>query len=160
MSGGHRWLIIAADRRNEMRYLIAGLLVMLLLEGSQAGAAAPAESGPCRKLTAPVTDEERKYAVTAEVYGTVAFASIDCAVYWRNKEFCATEMATFDVTAKVIDYLSGEEVKMADAYFVLDAPGKKRVVSFASKSAAEEFVARTGGGAVVDYYRLNSTPSR
>jgi hypothetical protein len=134
------------------------ILVLLAFSGAcavvLAGAAVAADDGSCQRLSAAVTGEERKYAVTADAYGPAAFADISCAVYWRNNKFCATEMATFDVTAKTVDYHTGEEVQMARAHFVLNAPGEKKVVAFAAREDAEKFVAQGGGGSILGYTQL------
>jgi hypothetical protein len=117
-----------------------------------AGAVAADES--CRKLAEPVSGDGRLHAVTANVYGSVAFADIGCAVYWRKKHFCAMEMTSFDATAKVVDYFTGAEVEMTKAYFAAEVPGHARVKAFATRADAEKFAAEAGGGAIFDFKQL------
>jgi hypothetical protein len=140
--------------------VILVLLAFSVAHAALMDAVIAAEGETCRKLTSAVTGDERMYAVTADIYGLAAFADIDCAVYWRNNKFCATEMATFDVTAKVVDYLSFEAVEMAEAHFVSNAPGEKRVVAFAAREDAEKFVIRAGGGSILNYRQLTAAASR
>jgi hypothetical protein len=143
-----------------MKYMRVVLLAYAVAHAVLAGAAVAADGEGCRKLSAAVTGEERRYAVTADIYGVAAFADINCAVYWRNNKFCATEMVTFDLTARVVDHLTGEEVEMAKAHFVLEAPGEKAAVAFVTREDAEMFAARAGGGSIVNYTQLTAATSR
>lgn len=129
---------------------VAGMGLLLVM-----GGAGQAAAGECRKLSTPFSGEEQKYSVQAQVDGPVIFADIPCAVYWRNHEFCATELASFQATATVIDHPSGAAVAMTDAYFVVGAPGEKHPVAFADRRTAADFVAENGGE-LLDYEQLLS----
>lgn len=122
--------------------MVVPMGLTLLLVAGGAGLAAAEE---CRKLTTPVSGEERKYSVRAQVDGTMAFANIPCAVYWRNHELCATELSSFQFTAMVVDYPSGQEVLMSNAYYVVAAPGEKHPIAFADRQAAAAYIVQHGG---------------
>ncbi|MEW6220648.1 MAG: hypothetical protein AB1634_14120 [Thermodesulfobacteriota bacterium] len=47
---------------------------------------------------------------------------------------------------------------MSKAFFVKDAPGEERVAAFATRDGAEAFVAKAGGGQVLDYHDLVRQP--
>lgn len=109
----------------------------------------------CGRLETRVTGAGERYAAYAEVEGPAAFEEIPCAVAWRNTELCAMELTEFDITARVTDYESGEELVMAEAFFAV--PGKDgkggKVVAFATRDGARKHVDKAGG-TVVDYTGL------
>ncbi|ADH86210.1 hypothetical protein [Desulfurivibrio alkaliphilus] len=117
-----------------------------------------AETADCRQLAAPISGEERKYSVVADIYGIRVYPDIACAVYWRTTQLCATELSTFQFTAKVFDYHSGDEVLMTEAYYVVAAPGESRPLAFASRDGAQKFVAAAGGGELLSHEELLSYP--
>ena len=134
---------------------ILGFMAAFLL--ATAGLAAPltaAENRECRKLAAPVSGEARKYSVKADIYEFMAFPDIPCAVYWRNNELCATELSAFQFSAKVFDFVGGGEILMTEAYFVVAAPGEPLPLAFADREEAAGFIARSGGGELLDYGQL------
>ena len=138
-----------------MRTILATLGLALLLI---TGGIEPADAGECRKLTKPVSGEGRKYSVQAQVDGTMAFADIPCALHWRNTELCATELTAFQFSAMVVDYLSGKEILMSDAFYVVASQGEKHPVAFDDRLAAEEFIAKGAGGELLDHQQLLDYP--
>lgn len=135
------------------------LLAVALLVGIGGGWSGTAAAGAeCRPLSAPITGEERQYSAVADIYGFQAYPDIPCAVYWRNNELCATELSSFQFTAKVFDYLSGDEVLMTDAHYVVAAPGMDLPVAFAERAAAQAFLDGSGGGKLLNYQELLAYP--
>lgn len=107
----------------------------------------------CERLNEKVGGEGRKCSVYAEVDGPAAFASIACAVQWRNTEFCAMELTNFDLTALVVDHDTGEELKMSKALYVVaeDPDGGVTVAAFGKKESAEKYAHDTKGARILDY---------
>lgn len=134
------------------------LLAGFLLIGPGLQTAAGGDADECRPLTSPVTGEQRKYSAVADIDGASAYPDIVCAVYWRNNELCATELSSFQFTAKVFDYHSGDEVPMTDAHYVVAAPGHQHPLAFVSRDEAAEFRDRVGGGELLDYQELVAYP--
>ena len=85
------------------------------------------------------------------------FNDIGCAVISRNGE-CATRQGIFDGGAATYDYVSGEQVPVEKAYFVLKTdvktPGGFGIVAFKDKAEAEKFSAGHGKGKVVKWFEL------
>jgi hypothetical protein len=108
---------------------------------------------PCERLDEKVSGEGRKYSVYAEVNGPAAFASIACAVQWRNTELCAMELTDFDVTARVVDHDTGEELEMSKALYVVaeNPDGGVTVAAFRKKESAEKYADGIKGGRILDY---------
>ena len=109
----------------------------------------------CQRLDAKATGDMAKYSLHGEANGPVFFSGIGCAIKHRNKEFCAMEMISFDTTAKVYDYYTGEEIDIGKAYFCLDEKNSEApIAAFKSKEAAARYEAASGGGIVLDYTAL------
>jgi len=109
----------------------------------------------CIRLDMKASGEMQKYSVHGDANGPIFFSGIRCGIKHRNKELCAMEMVSFDNTAKVYDYYTGEELEIGKAYFCLeenntDAP----IVAFNSKESAEKYAANTEGGVILDYTGL------
>jgi hypothetical protein len=140
--------------REGIQYLAALILVASLCMGRVANS--DDGSRQCDKLEQQVTGPAVKYSMTADVNGFAAFDDIGCSIEWRNRELCATELASFDITARVFDFLTGSELEMAKAYFVVSetAPADTKIIAFASKQDAEKYVAAHSTGKVVDFTAL------
>ncbi len=110
----------------------------------------------CEKLDQQVTGQALKYSMIADVNGFVAYDDIGCSIEWRNKELCATELASFDITARVFDFSTGRELEMAKAFYVVNefAPAGSKVIAFGVKQDAEKYVAEHSTGKVVDFTAL------
>lgn len=135
--------------RNAICSLLSGALFFT------AATAAIAGSG-CEELTKPVTGEGQKYSMHANVNGPVAFADIGCAITYRNDR-CAMEMVAFDTSAMVYDYVSGNKLAMAKAFYAIpdSQQNPAQVAAFADRGAAEQFITAQGNGRVVDYDELS-----
>ena len=107
----------------------------------------------CDKLERQVTGPAMKYSMMADVNGFVAYDDIGCSIEWRNRELCAMELSAFDITAKVFDFLTGHELEMAKAYYVISesAPAGSKVIAFGVKQDAEKYVAEHANVKVVDF---------
>jgi hypothetical protein len=110
----------------------------------------------CGKLDQQVTGPAMKYSMTADVNGFVAYDDIGCSIEWRNRELCAMELSSFDITAKVFDFLTDNELEMAKAYYVVNAsaPASSKVIAFSGKQGAEKYAAELDNMKVVDYTGL------
>ncbi len=113
----------------------------------------------CVKLEELVSGPDKNFSIHGEANGFAAFADIICGIRYRNG-LCAMELSTFDVTGMVYDYYTGEEIPLSRAFFVVDAPGEKRVAAFAAKALAEKYVSEKNGGHIINYdqltvYKLN-----
>lgn len=110
----------------------------------------------CDKLPEVVSGDQQKYSMHADVDGAFALQTIPCAVELR-KELCAMEMVSFDQSAKVFDFMSGDEVTMTEAYYLVDPAkkdrGKATITAFKNKEDAQKHV-NQGSGKVVDYTEL------
>lgn len=116
---------------------------------------APADesSSPCEKLGQPVAGPEKKFSITGDANGFAAFTDIGCAIKWRNTELCATELASFDLTATVYDYYTGKEIEASKAFFAVDTPDA-RISAFSSRNDGQKYIAEKGGGQILDYDQL------
>lgn len=109
----------------------------------------------CIQLDTKANGDMTKYSLYGEANGPIFFSGISCAIKHRNKELCAMEMVSFDVTAKVYDYNTGEETEIGKAYFWFDEKNTGApIVAFSSKESAEKHSAATGGGVILDYTGL------
>ena len=110
----------------------------------------------CDLLDHQVSGPAMKYSMTADVNGFVAYDDIGCSIEWRNRELCAMELSAFDITAKVFDFLTGSELEMAKAYYVVNAsaPASSKVIAFGEKQGAENYAAEQGNMKVVDFTAL------
>jgi len=135
-------------------YLLVAVMIAGLVGSGNARAGAPDRQ--CDKLDEQVSGPEMKYSMIADVNGFAAFADIGCSIEWRNRELCATELASFDITAKVFDFRTGRELEMAKAYYVVNesAPADTPIIAFAAEDEAAKYVADHGSGKVVDFTNL------
>lgn len=117
---------------------------------------AGSESAECKKLSYKVTDSPKNYSVYADIYGIITFTDIQCAIQIRNTDLCATEMATFDATAKVYDIVSGRELEMSKSFFVVETPGETRITAFERKNDAEIHITDKGGGRIITFDQLTN----
>ncbi len=110
----------------------------------------------CEKLDQQVAGPAMKYSMMADVNGFVAYDDIGCSIEWRNRELCAMELSAFDITAKVFDFLTGSELEMAKAYYVVNAsaPDSSKVIAFGGKQGAEKYAAEQGNMKVIDFTAL------
>ena len=110
----------------------------------------------CDKLDRQVTGPAMKYSMIVDANGFAAFDDIGCSIEWRNRELCATELASFDITARVFDFLTDSELEMAKAFYVVNetGPANTKIIAFATKQDAEKHVAAHGTGKVVDFTAL------
>jgi hypothetical protein len=110
----------------------------------------------CDILDEQVSGPAMKYSMIADVNGFVAYDDIGCSIEWRNRELCAMELSAFDITAKVFDFLTGHELEMAKAYYMVSAsaPAGSKVIAFGDKQDAEKYVAEQGNMKVVDFTAL------
>ena len=109
----------------------------------------------CIRLDMKASGEMQKYSVHGDANGPIFFSGIRCGIKHRNKELCAMEMVSFDNTAKVYDYFTGEEIEIGKAYFWLDEKNNTGpIVAFGSKKSAEKHGTTTEGGVILDYTAL------
>ena len=141
-----------------MREVVEFLPVVILSLCLSIGSVAHSEDNTsrCEKFDQRVTGQALKYSMIADVNGFVAYDNIGCAIEWRNRELCAMELTAFDITAKVFDFLTGNELEMAKAYYVISAsaPASSKVFAFGDKQGAEKYVAEQGSMKVIDYTAL------
>ena len=109
----------------------------------------------CMQVDEKASGDMKKYSLHGEANGSVFFSGISCAIKHRNKELCAMEMISFDTTAKVYDYYTGEEIEIGKAYFWLDEKKNEApIVAFGSQEGAEKYGPETQGGVILDYTGL------
>lgn len=134
-----------------LKYFIA---LALLLSVS---ATAPTNALSTGRCTHKMDITSERFSVIAEAGMTLELADIGCAVVLR-KDLCANEQFSFDDTAVVHDYLTGETMAMRDSFFVIsdamETPLKFGIAAYKDKAAAEEFAAKHDGAAVYDYLAL------
>ena len=65
------------------------------------------------------------------------------------------EMVSFDNSAKVHDYYTGEEIEIGKAYFWVDEKNNENpILAFGSEDSAVKYGVTSGGGLVLDYTGL------
>ena len=131
-------------------------LVLLALSVSGLNLAMAENDAPaCIQLDSKASGEMEKYSVHGDANGPLFFSGISCAIKHRNKELCAMEMVSFDNTAKVYDYYTGEEIEIGKAYFWLDEKNDAApIVAFDSKKNATKYGTTSGKGTILDYTGL------
>jgi nitrous oxide reductase accessory protein NosL len=135
-------------------FLIVSAFALIFLSSSNYAAADDA-SPICKKLMTRATGDMIKYSLYGDANGPVFFSGISCAIEYRNREFCAMEMVSFDSTAKVFDYDTEEEIDIGKAFFWLDEKNTdERILAFNSQEAAKRFKTDKGSGLVLDYSGL------
>jgi len=139
-----------------LKNIIHITLVLLALSVPGLNQAMAGDDSPaCIRLDTKASGGMEKYSVHGEANGPIFFSGIRCAIEHRNKELCAMEMVSFDATAKVYDYYTGEEIEMGKAYFWFDEKNNEApIVAFGSRESAEKRGATTEGGVVLDYVGL------
>ena len=132
------------------------LLALFFLSVPGFNAAIAVDSTPsCIQLDEKASGEMTKFSLHGEGAGPVFFSGISCAIRHRNKDLCAMEMVSFDITAKVYDFNTAEEIDVSKAYFCLDKKNDAgKILAFSSKEAAEKFGAETEGSIILDYTGL------
>ena len=136
-------------------FFILSLVFLALSVSGLNQAIAENDATACAQLDTKASGEMEKYSVHGEANGPIFFSGISCAIQHRNKELCAMEMVSFDTTAKVYDYYSGEEVEIGKAYFCLEEKNSGApIVAFGSKASAEKYGATIKGGVILDYTGL------
>jgi hypothetical protein len=109
----------------------------------------------CARLDKKASGDKVIYSLDADVDGLVFFSDISCGVSYRNKELCAMEMISFDISAKVYDYYTAEKIDIGKAYFWLDKQVKTSpILAFSSKESAEKYGAEKEAGVILDYAGL------
>ena len=109
----------------------------------------------CIQLDEKASGDMAKYSLHGEAEGPIFFSGISCAIQHRNKELCAMEMISFDITAKVYDYNTIEEIDVSKAFFWLDGKNNEApIVAFGPKEGAEKFATENEGGAILDFSSL------
>jgi hypothetical protein len=138
------------------KYFMTSLFLCVFSLFDLSGVPADDAVPDCSLLTEKASGDMAKYSVHGDANGPVFFSGISCAIKHRNKVLCAMEMVSFDATAKVFDYYSGEELAIAKAYFWLDEKNNQiPIVAFSSQENAEKYKAESGNGVILDYTGLS-----
>ena len=138
-----------------LKKIIITLVALYFFAGSGSTAAAAEDGSGCRQLDEKASGDRVKYSLDAEVNGPIFFNDIGCGIRYRNKELCAMEMVSFDMSARVYDYYTAEKIDIGKAYFWLDDKNPAAPIpAFSSKEAAEKFAAERDGGVILDYAGL------
>lgn len=112
-------------------------LLILAISFLSTTALADGEQEICPQLEKQVGGDRMKYSISANVDGPIYFADIGCGTIMR-KDLCAMEMVAFDISAKVFDFFTGEEIESVKAFYVL---GEKKeptpeIIAFKEKKGA------------------------
>ena len=135
--------------------IVVSLLFSVFLFAALPNATADDAVSACRRLDKKASGDLVKYSLHGEANGPLFFSGISCAIEHRNRELCAMEMVTFDTTAKVFDFYSGEEIAIDKAYFWLDEKNYETpIIAFSSRDNAEKYQTESGYGLVLDYTGL------
>jgi len=115
----------------------------------------------CNKMGVVIDKEVERFSFfQIDVAKPVMFNDIGCGIIWRSKQCTAIQM-TFDNTAKVYDFESGEDLYMKDAYYVkgsgITTPVGYGIIAFKDREDAERFAAEKGTGTVLSYDDLLNT---
>jgi len=137
------------------KYKFSFLCIILFYLMGLSGVSADEAASECERLDTKATGERIKYSLHADANGPLFFSGISCAISHRNRELCAMEMVSFDSTAKVIDYFTGEEIAIGKAYFWLDEKNSQLpITAFGSQESAEKYKAEKEAGVILDYTGL------
>lgn len=142
-------------QKTSSHFLPATVLLFILIGIGTARAGEPAPS--CDRLAEKVTGDQARLSVQAQVNGFAAFTDIACAMIYRDKNFCAMETISFDSTARVFDFISGAEIEMSTAFFVVES-GKTPLPMIQAFKAKEDALRQTEGHPerkVVSYSELS-----
>lgn len=131
--------------------------ICLLLAVLQPHAAA-GDLDLCNEKGITVDESVKKFSLfQVDVAKPIAYNDIGCGILWRDNQCTAIQM-TFDNTAKVHDYDSGEEIYAKDAFYVkgadIDTPVGYGIIAFRNRESADRFVAGIGAGTVLSYDEL------
>ena len=109
----------------------------------------------CTRLDEKAGADMAKYSLDADVDGPLFFSAISCAITYRNKELCAMEMTNFDISAKVYDYYTAEQIDIGRAYFWLDEKTEyTAILAFDAKESAEKYRIEKKAGVILNYTGL------
>jgi len=140
--------------------IIQVFLVSILIVSATGGES----QGECGSGSAKIDESNRKFSVfvpKAAGLGEQSYDDIGCAVASRNGE-CATRQGMFDSGAVTYDNLTGAEVPVEKAFFVLKTdvktPQGYGIVAFKDKAEAGKFQAAHGKGKVVKWFELVDEP--
>ena len=137
------------------KFFVLSLTILTLSVSVPNQAITENKAPACEQLDTKASGEMEKYSVHGEANGPVFFSGISCAIQHRNRELCAMEMVSFDTTAMVFDFYSGEEIEIGKAYFWLDQKNSvSPILAFGSKESAEKYSATTGRGIILNYTGL------
>jgi len=137
------------------KYIIPLIFLCIFSLFDLSGAAADDAVPHCSLLSEKASGDMAIYSVHGDANGPVFFSGISCAIRHRNQVLCAMEMVSFDATAKVFDYYSGEELAINKAYFWLDEKNDQTpIAAFSSRENAEKYKTEFGDGLILDYTGL------
>jgi len=118
----------------------------------------------CTKCSMKFNEAGKKFSVIMPKVPSMegsSFDDIGCAVVWRNGE-CAIRQTTFDSNAFTFDYLSGEQVALENAFFVVETgvktPMSYDIIAFKDKPAAEKQVKTSCKGKIYKLFELVDLP--
>lgn len=143
-----------------LQKLICTFVAVFFLSTVYFAAAAADDMAPsCVRLDAKASGDLQKFSLDGDANGPVFFSGISCAIEHRNRELCAMEMISFDITAKVYDYYTAEPIEIGKAYFWLDEKDSNvPILAFGSKETAAKYEAEKRSGVVLDYSALTERP--
>lgn len=109
----------------------------------------------CSRCGNEIKSDNMKYSVIQlDAKKPVSFDDIGHAVLWREDQCTAIQMS-FDATARVFDFNTGEKLTINAAYFIrstdIQSPGGSGIVAFKERQSAEKLLSGKGSGKVLTY---------
>jgi hypothetical protein len=109
----------------------------------------------CSRCGNEIKSDNIKYSVVQlDAKKPVSFDDIGHAVLWREDQCTAIQMS-FDATAKVFDFNTGEELDINAAYFIkspdIQSPGGSGIAAFKERQSADKLLPGKGSDKVLTY---------
>lgn len=143
--------------RERYAFLVLLFMIVLPVIAPAADNAAPTW---CKKCNKNIDTTGKIFSVTlTEEIEPMSFDDIGCSLLWREGE-CAMRMSAFDSYARVYDYITGESIRMENAFFAygpeIKTPKGYGIIAFKAREQAAVFAAQSGKTKVLTFSELTS----
>ena len=119
------------------------------------------ETAKCRSCDTKFEEQKLRFAAYMKKAKKLkCFDDIGCMFRFREQNCTSTQME-LDHKIIVRDYNSGEEIPVADAFFVIrsgvSTPQGHGIIAFADKASADKYSSGAAGSAVMDFETISDT---
>lgn len=110
-----------------------------------------------------VSPELRNLSVRQIGESPSRFNTMSAALAWRDSQ-CILHQSAFDRSARVLDYYSGEEIDVKDAFYVAGPRSRESadsgIIAFRDLKSAERFRSENGSGRILTFDELITSEVR